>query len=71
MPAQILPIQQWLQTPLPTIVGNVDYERLRTQLIRIDQLLVQSGIQQQFAATTFGKPNCQHAISEDLSQSPA
>src|SRR5688572_25057839 len=52
MPAQILPLQQLLRTPLPTIEGNVDYERLRTQLIRIDQLLTQSGIQEQFVAAT-------------------
>src|SRR5437867_9957094 len=52
MPAPILPIQQLLQRPLPTIEGNVDYQRLRTQLIRIDQLLVQSGIEEQFVAAT-------------------
>ena len=52
MPAQILPIQQLLRTSLPTIEGNVDYQRLRTQLIRIDQLLVQSGLEQQFLTTT-------------------
>jgi transposase, IS5 family len=52
MPAQILPLQQWLRTPLPTIEGNVDYERLRTQLIRIDQLPVQSGVEEQFVAAT-------------------
>lgn len=52
MPAQLLPIQQLLQTPLPTIEGNVDYDRLRRQLIRIDQLLIQSGIEEQLVATT-------------------
>lgn len=52
MPARILPIQQLLATPLPTIEGNVDYERLRTQLIRIDQLLIQGGIEEQFVAAT-------------------
>ena len=52
MPAPLLPIQQLLQAPLPTIEGNVDYQRLRTQLLRIDQLLIQSGIEAQFVATT-------------------
>lgn len=52
MPARILPVQQLLATPLPTIEGNVDYERLRAQLIGIDQLLIQSGIEEQFVAST-------------------
>ena len=50
MPAQLLPIQQLLRAPLPTIEGNVDYEHLRTQLIRMDQILIQSGIEEQFVA---------------------
>lgn len=52
MPVQLLPLQQLLQTPLPTIEGNVDYERLRTQLLRIDQLLIQSGTEEQFVLQT-------------------
>lgn len=50
MPAPLLPIQQSLQPPLPTIEGNVDYQRLRAQLLRIDQLLIQSGLEEQFIA---------------------
>ena len=53
MPAPLLPIQQWLRPSLPTIEGNIDYERLRQQLLRIDQLLLlllQGGIQAQFIA---------------------
>jgi Transposase DDE domain len=53
MPARLLPIQQPLQPPLPTIEGNVDYQRLRHQLLRIDQLLIHSGIEEQFIAATF------------------
>src|SRR3989440_5904702 len=53
MPAPLLLIQQPLQPPLPTIEGNVDYQRLRDQLLRIDQLLVQSGIEEQFIAASF------------------
>lgn len=53
MAKPLLPIQQSLQPPLPTIEGNVDYRRLRDQLLRIDQLLIQSGIEQQFIAATF------------------
>lgn len=53
MPAALLPIQQLLQPTLPTIEGNVDYRRLREQLLRIDQLLLQSGLEAQFIADTF------------------
>ena len=53
MPAPLLPIQPSLPTPLPTIEGNVDYQRLRDQLLRIDQLLMQSGIEEEFIATSF------------------
>lgn len=53
MATRLLPIQQPLQPPLPTIEGNVDYQRLRAQLLRMDQLLIQSGIQEQFIAVTF------------------
>jgi transposase, IS5 family len=53
MPAPLLLIQQPLQPPLPTIEGNVDYQRLRHQLLRIDQLLIQSGIEEQFITATF------------------
>jgi Transposase DDE domain len=53
MPTSLLPIQQWLTPSLPTIEGNVDYQRLRQQLLRIDQLLRQSGIEAQFIAQSF------------------
>jgi IS5 family transposase len=53
MPALLLPVQQLLQPALPTIEGNVDYQRLRQQLLRIDQLLLQSGAEAQFIAQSF------------------
>lgn len=53
MPAALLPVQQLLQPALPTIQGNVDYQRLREQFLRIDQLLLQSGLEAQFIADTF------------------
>lgn len=61
MPARLLPIQQPLPAPLPTIVGNVDYQRLCQQLLRIDQLLIQSGIEQKFIAASLEdwKARCQ------------
>jgi len=53
MPAALLSIQQLLRPSLPTIEGHVDYQRLRQQLLRIDQLLLQSGLEVQFIADTF------------------
>jgi IS5 family transposase len=52
MQARLIPIQELLRPSLPTIAGNVDYQRLREQLLRIDQLLLQSGIEAQFIAAS-------------------
>ena len=49
----LLPVQQSLQPPLPTIEGNVDYNQFRDRLVRIDQLLIHSGVEQRFIARTF------------------
>jgi len=53
MPAALLPIQQLLRPALPTIEGNVEYQRLRQQILRIDQLLLQSGLEAQIIAQSF------------------
>ena len=53
MATRLLPIQQSLQPPLPTIEGNVDYRCLRDQLLRMDQLLIHSGMEAEFIAATF------------------
>jgi len=53
MAARLLPLQLPLRPPLPTIEGNVDYQRLTQQLLRIDQLLVDSGVEEQFIAASF------------------
>ena len=53
MAVLLLPVQQPLLPPLPTIEGNVDYRQLRDQLLRIDQILMHSGIEQQFISQTF------------------
>jgi len=55
MATELLLIQQSLQPPLPTIEGNVDYRCLREQLLRIDQLLIHSGIEESFIAATFNQ----------------
>src|SRR5258708_5827900 len=43
----IIPFQPPLPQVLPTIEGNVDYRDLRDQLLRIDGLLIQSGLETQ------------------------
>lgn len=44
----IIPFQAPLPQVLPTIEGNVDYRELRDQLLRIESLLVQSGLETLF-----------------------
>ncbi len=45
--ATIIPFQPALPQVLPTIEGNVDYRDFRDQLLRIDALLIQSGVETQ------------------------
>ena len=45
--AAIIPFQPQLPQVLPTIEGNVDYRDYRDQLLRIDHLLVHSGLEAQ------------------------
>jgi hypothetical protein len=47
---ELLPLEHYLLPDLPTIVGNVDYQTLRAQLLRIHQLLVDGGIERDFIA---------------------
>jgi hypothetical protein len=44
----IIPFQPPLPQVLPTIEGNVDYRELREQLLRIESLLLHSGLEGQF-----------------------
>ena len=44
-PVTILPFQPLLPPVLPTIEGNVDYRDFRDQLLRIDHLLLTSGLE--------------------------
>jgi len=43
--ATIIPFELPLPQVLPTIEGNVDYRQLREQLLRIDSLLLRSGLE--------------------------
>jgi len=51
MASNILPFPQELRPSLPTIVGNVDYQRLRQRLEQIDALLRHSGVERSFVQT--------------------
>jgi hypothetical protein len=46
--ATIIPFQPPLPQVLPTIEGNVDYRDLRDQLLGLESLLIQSGLETQF-----------------------
>ena len=46
--ATIIPMQPHLPQVLPTIEGNVDYRDMREQFLRFDELLRQSGLEQEF-----------------------
>ena len=45
---EIVPYQEELRPALPTVVGNVDYARMRDTLNRIDEILEQSGAEKEF-----------------------
>lgn len=46
--AKILPFQKRLRPALPTVMGNVDYRTLESQLKRIDAILKTSGAEKDF-----------------------
>jgi hypothetical protein len=52
MVANLIPITLPLPPSLPTIEGNVDYRQFRNRLLHIDQILLQSGLEDQFITTT-------------------
>ena len=48
MAATLIPFPLCLQPPLPTIEGNVDYRTFREELLRQNQLLIDSGLEAGF-----------------------
>lgn len=44
----ILPFQDRFRPSLPTVMGNVDYKTLQSQLLRIDEILKTSGAEKDF-----------------------
>src|SRR5437667_9537903 len=65
MTATIIPFPQSLQPPLPTIEGNVDYRKLRDELLRIEQLLTQSGAEQQFIRRSLDQWLAERKFAQD------
>jgi hypothetical protein len=63
MKLPIIPFQLPIQPVLPTIEGNVDYRLLRQQFLRIDELLLQSGLEAQFIEASLAAwlATCQQA----------
>ena len=53
--ATIIPFELPLPQVLPTIEGNVDYRQLRDQLVRIDSLLVSSGLETRLMQRDLGR----------------
>ena len=45
---EIIPFQRPLRPALPTVIGNVDYLEFHSLLKRIDELLIQSGVERLF-----------------------
>ena len=48
MAVPIIPFQQSIRAALPTIEGNVDYRKLRDELLCIEQILIDTGLENKF-----------------------
>jgi hypothetical protein len=48
MAATLIPFQQSLRPSLPTIEGNVDYRKLRDELLCLDEILIGAGLEKKF-----------------------
>lgn len=53
--SKILPFQPELRPALPTIEGNVDYREFRRQLERIEEILMDGGIEERFVELALGQ----------------
>jgi hypothetical protein len=50
MAAPIIPFQQLLRPSLPTIEGNADYRQTRDELLCIDRILRDTGLENKYVA---------------------
>ena len=46
--SKTLPFQSELRPALPTVIGNVDYQKFEKELKRMDEVLILSGVEKQF-----------------------
>ena len=46
--SNLIPLPIALSIPLPEVEGSVDYREFKERLLRIDQLLLHSGVEKQF-----------------------
>ena len=53
--ARLATEQLRLRLPIPTVVGNVDYLRFQDELLRIDELLVVSGVEQRYVSSVVAR----------------
>ena len=71
MTVNIIPFQPHLSPELPTVVGNVDYQTLRRQLDRINQLLDQGDVENRFVLLSmcdWHKQKVDPALNIDIKQ---
>lgn len=52
---QIISLQEPLRPAVPTVLGNVDYQRFSAELSRIDELLIRSGVEDAFVEKSLTK----------------
>ena len=53
--SKILPFQSELRPALPTVIGNVDYQKFEKELKRMDEVLILSGVEERFVESCVAK----------------
>lgn len=67
----LVPEQQHLHAPIPTVVGNLEYRRWRQQLERIDEILRQGGVEEAFVRRSLAHRQEQERWQAAAEQRPA
>jgi hypothetical protein len=62
VPRNIIPFNVSLPVVLPTIHGNVDYQTFRDELLRMDQLLIVSGLEAQLIEADLQRWTASHVL---------
>jgi len=53
--SKTLPFQSELRPALPTVIGNVDYQKFEKELKRMDEVLILSGVEERFVESCVAK----------------